>query len=179
MSSSLSSTFQTRSQFRLTMSSSKNSVHPTVTMLDQVALDLHYIHPCLQKLLKSEKPRAGAQKAFDGMKEPLERIATLYTAGQQNKDWRSPTIFRFYSSVALLAHVTKVSGHSWMLSSVEAERLSKDPKHDVINFRSDDCSKLAIEPNLVKKVWKMEQKSKRAQVSHCLRLTTATISSEI
>ncbi|KAF9254106.1 hypothetical protein L218DRAFT_627522 [Marasmius fiardii PR-910] len=52
------------------MSSSKNSVHPTITMLDQVALDLHYIHPHLQKLLKSEKLRAGAQKAFDRMKEP-------------------------------------------------------------------------------------------------------------
>ncbi|KAF9258093.1 hypothetical protein L218DRAFT_964791, partial [Marasmius fiardii PR-910] len=53
------------------MSSSTNSVIPTVAMLDQVSLDLHYIHPQLQKLLKSAKPRAGAQKAFDGMKEPL------------------------------------------------------------------------------------------------------------
>ncbi|KAF9248902.1 hypothetical protein L218DRAFT_89641 [Marasmius fiardii PR-910] len=97
------------------------------------------------------------------MKEPLEHVATLYSAGQQNKDWRSPTICRFYSSVSLLTYVTKISGHSWMLSSIEAERLSKDPKHDVINFKSDDCSKLAIEPNLVKRVRRMEQKSKRAQ----------------
>ncbi|KAF9257367.1 hypothetical protein L218DRAFT_965446 [Marasmius fiardii PR-910] len=136
------------------MSSSKNSVHPTITMLDQVILDLHYIHPRLQKLLKSEKQRAGAQKAFDGMKELLECIATLYTASQQNKDWRSPTMFRFYSSVSLLAYVTKISGHFWMLPSIKAERLSKDPKHD---------SKLAIEPDLVERVRRMEQKSKRAQ----------------
>ncbi|KAF9256043.1 hypothetical protein L218DRAFT_966684 [Marasmius fiardii PR-910] len=137
-------------------SSSKNSVHPTVVMLDQVSLDLHYIHPRLQKLLKSEKLQAGAQKAFDGMKEHLERIAII-------------------------------SGHSWMLPSVEAERLSKDPKCDissplliiVINFKSNDCSKLAIEPDLVERVRRMEQKSKHAQVSHCLRLTTVTISSEI
>ncbi|KAF9255464.1 hypothetical protein L218DRAFT_1081833 [Marasmius fiardii PR-910] len=97
------------------------------------------------------------------MKELLERVATLYTAGQQNKDWRSPTIFRFYSSVSLLAYITKISGHSWMLPSVEAERLSKDPKHDVINFKSDNCSKLAIEPDLVERVRRMEQKSKCAQ----------------
>ncbi|KAF9257565.1 hypothetical protein L218DRAFT_92410 [Marasmius fiardii PR-910] len=143
-------------------SSSTNSVPPTVTMLDQVSLDLHFIHPRLQKLLKSAKPRAGAQKAFDGMKEHLERIAALYTTSQQNKDWYSATIFRFYSSVALLAHLTKISGHSWTLPSVDAERLSKDPKRDVINFKSDDCSQLAIEPELVEKVCKMEQQSKRA-----------------
>ncbi|KAF9256035.1 hypothetical protein L218DRAFT_966741 [Marasmius fiardii PR-910] len=134
------------------MSSSTTPAHPTVALLDQVSLDIHLIHPRLQELLKLAKPRAGAQKAFDRMKEPLERVATLYTAGQQNKDWRSATIFHFYLSVTLLAHLTKISGHSWMLSSIEAERLSKDPKHDVINFRSDDCSKLAIEPELVEKV---------------------------
>ncbi|KAF9250624.1 hypothetical protein L218DRAFT_764806 [Marasmius fiardii PR-910] len=55
-------------------SSSTNSVPPTVVMLDQVSLDLHFIHSRLQKLLKSAKPRAGAQKAFDGMKEHLVRI---------------------------------------------------------------------------------------------------------
>ncbi|KAF9256880.1 hypothetical protein L218DRAFT_965809 [Marasmius fiardii PR-910] len=109
-------------------SSSTNSVTPTVAMLDQVSLDLHYIHPQLQKLLKSAKPRAGAQKAFDGMKEPLERVAKLYTASQQNQDWHSATIFQFYSSIALLAHLTKV-----------------------INFRSDNCSQLAIEPELVER----------------------------
>ncbi|KAF9259937.1 hypothetical protein L218DRAFT_1003307 [Marasmius fiardii PR-910] len=118
------------------MSSSTNPAHPTVALLDQVSLDIHHIHPQLQKLLKSAKPWAGAQKAFDRMKEPLERIATLYTLGQQNKDWRSPTIFCFYSSIALLAHV--------------------------INFRSDDCSQLAIEPDLIEKARRMEQKSKRA-----------------
>ncbi|KAF9257369.1 hypothetical protein L218DRAFT_1006225 [Marasmius fiardii PR-910] len=75
------------------MSSSSNSVHPTVALLDQVSLDIHHIHPRLQKLLKSAKPRAGVQKAFDGMKEPLEHVAKLYTAGQQNQDWHSPTIF--------------------------------------------------------------------------------------
>ncbi|KAF9260296.1 hypothetical protein L218DRAFT_962763 [Marasmius fiardii PR-910] len=144
-------------------SSSTNSVPPTVAMLDQVSLDLHYIHPCLQKLLKLAKPRAGAQKAFDGMKEHLECVATLYTAGQQNKDWHSATIFHFYSSVALLAHLTKISGHSWTLPSIEAERLSKDPKRNVINFKSDNCSQLAIEPELVEKVHKMEQQSKHTQ----------------
>ncbi|KAF9260886.1 hypothetical protein L218DRAFT_962031 [Marasmius fiardii PR-910] len=143
-------------------SSSTNSVPPTVAMLDQVSLDLHFIHPCLQKLLKSAKPWAGAQKVFDGMKEHLECVAALYTASQQNKDWYSATIFRFYSSVALLAHLTKISGHSWTLPSVDAEHLSKDPKRDVINFKSDDCSQLAIEPELVEKVCKMEQQSKRA-----------------
>ncbi|KAF9254067.1 hypothetical protein L218DRAFT_951858 [Marasmius fiardii PR-910] len=111
-------------------SSSTNSVPPTVAMLDQVSLDLHFIHPRLQKLLKSAKPQAGAQKVFDGMKEHLERVAALYTAGQQNKDWYSATIFRFYSSVALLAHLTKISGHSWTLPSVDAGHLSKDPKRD-------------------------------------------------
>ncbi|KAF9254859.1 hypothetical protein L218DRAFT_967804, partial [Marasmius fiardii PR-910] len=90
-------------------------------------------------------------------------LAKLYTAGQQNQDWHSATIFRFYSSVALLAHLTKISGHSWMLPSIEAKRLSKDPKRDVINFKSDDCSKLAIEPDLVERVRRMEQKSKRTQ----------------
>ncbi|KAF9259985.1 hypothetical protein L218DRAFT_963073 [Marasmius fiardii PR-910] len=144
-------------------SSTTNLVHPTVALLDQVSLDLHHIHPRLQKLLKSAKPRAGAQKAFDGMKEPLEHVAQLYTAGQQNQDWHSATIFRFYSSVTLLAHLTKISGHSWTLPSVEAERLSKDPKRDVINFKSDDCSQLAIEPELVEKVRKMEQQSKHTQ----------------
>ncbi|KAF9256859.1 hypothetical protein L218DRAFT_965919 [Marasmius fiardii PR-910] len=119
-------------------SSTTNPVHPTVALLDQ-----------------SAKPRAGAQNVFNGMKEPLERVATLYTAGQQNKDWRSATIFRFYSSVALLTYVTKISGHSWMLPSVEAEHLSKDPK-------SNDCSKLAIEPDLVKRLRKMEQKLEHA-----------------
>ncbi|KAF9256714.1 hypothetical protein L218DRAFT_966037 [Marasmius fiardii PR-910] len=143
-------------------SSLTSSVPPTVAILNQVLLDLHYIHPHLQKLLKSAKPRAGAQKALDGMKEHLERIATLYTAGQQNQDWHSATIFRFYSSIMLLAHVTKISGHSWMLPSVEAERLSKDPKRNVINFKSNDCSQLAIEPELVEKVRKLEQKSQRA-----------------
>ncbi|KAF9256914.1 hypothetical protein L218DRAFT_1006793 [Marasmius fiardii PR-910] len=68
-----------------------------------------------------------------------------------------------------------------MLPSVEAEHLSKDPKCDisspllimvfhmltpiwvqVINFRSDDCSQLAIEPDLIEKVQQMEQKSKHA-----------------
>ncbi|KAF9251441.1 hypothetical protein L218DRAFT_738230 [Marasmius fiardii PR-910] len=147
-------------------SSMTNPVHPTVVLLNQVSLDIHHIHPQLQKLLKSAKPRAGAQKAFDGMKEPLERVAKLYTAGQQNQDWHPATILRFYSSVTLLAHITKVLGHSWMLSSIEAERLSKDPKRDVINFRSDDCSKLAIEPDLVERVQKMEQKSKHAQPEH-------------
>ncbi|KAF9254954.1 hypothetical protein L218DRAFT_967716 [Marasmius fiardii PR-910] len=131
-------------------SSSTNSVPPTVAMLDQVSLDLHYIHPRLQKLLKSAKPWAGAQKAFDGMKEHLECVATLYTTSQQNKDWHSATIFRFYSSVALLTHLTKISGHSWTLPSV-------------INFKSDNCSQLAIEPELIEKVRKMEQKSKHAQ----------------
>ncbi|KAF9257724.1 hypothetical protein L218DRAFT_965131, partial [Marasmius fiardii PR-910] len=52
-------------------SSTTNLVHPTVALLNQVSLDLHHIHPQLQKLLKSAKPRAGAQKVFDGMKEPL------------------------------------------------------------------------------------------------------------
>ncbi|KAF9260524.1 hypothetical protein L218DRAFT_579273 [Marasmius fiardii PR-910] len=145
------------------MSSLTNPAHPTIVLLDQVSLDIHHIHPRLHKLLKSAKPRAGAQKAFDGMKELLECIAALYSAGQQNKDWRSPTIFQFYSSVSLLAYVTKISGHFWMLPSVEAEQLSKDPKRDVINFRSDDCSKLAIEPDLIERVRKMEQKSKHAQ----------------
>ncbi|KAF9255841.1 hypothetical protein L218DRAFT_1008107 [Marasmius fiardii PR-910] len=74
------------------MSSSTNPAHPTIALLNQVSLDLHYIHPRLQKLLKSAKPWAGAQKAFDGIKEHLERVASLYTLGQQNKDWRSPTI---------------------------------------------------------------------------------------
>ncbi|KAF9255842.1 hypothetical protein L218DRAFT_991684 [Marasmius fiardii PR-910] len=145
------------------MSFSTNSVIPTVAMLNQVSLDLHYIHPQLKKLLKSAKPRAGAQKAFDGMKEPLEHVAKLYTASQQNQDWHSATIFRFYLSVALLAHLTKISGHSWTLPSIKAKRLSKDPKRDVINFKSDDCSKLAIEPDLVERVRRMEQKSKRTQ----------------
>ncbi|KAF9256915.1 hypothetical protein L218DRAFT_1006794 [Marasmius fiardii PR-910] len=75
------------------MSSSTNPAHPTVALLNQVSLDIHHIHPRLQKLLKSAKPRAGTQKVFDGMKELLERVATLYTAGQQNEDWHSPTIF--------------------------------------------------------------------------------------
>ncbi|KAF9254862.1 hypothetical protein L218DRAFT_967818 [Marasmius fiardii PR-910] len=141
-------------------SSATNSSPPTVALLDQVSLDIHLIHPQLQELLKSAKPRAGAQKVFNRMKEPLERVAKLYTAGQQNQDWHSATIFRFYSSVTLLAHITKVLGHSWMLSSVEAEQLSKDPKCDVINFRSNDCSKLAIEPDLIERVQRMEQKSK-------------------
>ncbi|KAF9258769.1 hypothetical protein L218DRAFT_1004621 [Marasmius fiardii PR-910] len=69
----------------------------------------------------------------------------------------------FIISLSLLAHLTHISGHSWIVPIADTEPLSK--QYPVFNFIYDDFSDLIIEPELVEKAEKRERKKKPVQTS--------------